>query len=182
MKELSLHILDILQNSIVVGSTLIELEITESAIKDTYAILIRDNGKGMSEETVQRVVDPFYTTRTTRKVGLGIPLLKQNCELTGGYLTLESELGKGTTLTAVFKYHHFDRPPAGDLAGTFALTVSAHPGIDFLYIHTTDSGTYAFDTREIKQALDGVPINDPEITLFLKDMIRENLHEIKVSM
>jgi len=181
MKDLALHILDILQNSVTAGAKLITLRIDEIPAQDKYMVCISDNGKGMSEEMAQQVTDPFFTTRTTRKVGLGLPLLKQNAERTGGNLLIHSKPGEGTEVKATFNYSHIDRLPTGDIAGTLALTVSSYPDIDFKYTHTTPEGTFIFDTIEIKETLEGLPISHPQVIAFMKDFIRDNLAEIKAS-
>jgi len=180
MKDLSLHVMDILQNSITASADLIEFTIEEDKINDTYIMIFKDNGCGMAPEMAKAVVDPFVTSRTTRKVGLGIPLLLQNAERTGGYIELKSELGKGTVLKAVFGHENFDRPPLGDISGTIIMTASSNTDIEFIYTHKTDLGEYIFDTREIKEALDEVDISSPAIMRYLQEMIDENLDEIKI--
>ncbi len=181
MKDLALHILDILQNSVTAGAKLVQLGIEEIPSADKYIVTITDDGKGMSEEMVQQVTDPFFTTRTTRKVGLGLPLLKQNAERTGGSLIIDSKPGEGTKVTAVFSYSHIDRLPTGDIPGILALTASSYAEIDFIYKHHTPEGIFSFDTTEIKETLEGVPINNPQVITFMKDFIRDNLAEIKAS-
>jgi len=181
MKDLALHILDILQNSVTAGATLVKLRIDEIPFKDEYLVKFIDNGKGMDAEMVQHVTDPFFTTRTTRKVGLGLPLLKQNAERTGGRMTICSEPGKGTEVEVLFVFKHIDRLPTGDIAGTMALTVSSYPEIDFIYTHNTPQGTFIFDTTEIKETLGDLPINNPQVIAFMKDLINDNLKEIKAS-
>lgn len=181
MKDLALHILDILQNSVTAGATLVKLRIDEVPGKDEYLVKFMDNGKGMDTEMVQHVTDPFFTTRTTRKVGLGLPLLKQNAERTGGNMTIHSQPGKGTEVEVKFSFKHIDRLPTGDIAGTLALTVSSYPAIDFLYTHHTPEGTFAFDTKEIKETLGDLPISNPLVIAFMKDLIRDNLKEIKAT-
>ena len=180
MKDLALHIMDILQNSTRAGASKIELDIVEDTVENTYKIIFTDNGCGMDEDTVKRVVDPFFTTRTVRKVGLGLPLLKQNCEQTGGSLHITSKLGEGTQVEAVFIHNHIDRPTLGDIAGTLVLTASAYPDIHFIYRHKKDGETYEFDTEEVKEALDGLSIQMPEIIRYLREMICENLKEMGV--
>lgn len=179
MKDLSMHIMDIVQNSIVANATVIQIDIVENVVEDSFTIIIKDNGKGMDAEMLNNVTDPYCTSRTTRKVGLGIPLLKQNAELTGGWLTIQSELGKGTTLTARFVHSSIDRQPLGDIAGTIVLTASANPTIDFVYTHTYNHRSYCFDTREVKEALGDVPISNLEIIKYLREMIEENLKDIE---
>jgi hypothetical protein len=181
MKDLALHILDILQNSVTAGATLIELQIDEIPSRDKYLVKFIDNGKGMDEEMVQNVTDPFFTTRTTRRVGLGLPLLKQNAERTGGSLIINSRPGEGTVIETQFVYSHIDRLPTGDIAGTMALTVSSYPTIDFKYTHTTPQGTFKFDTLEIKEELGDLPISNPQVISFIKELINDNLKEIKAS-
>jgi hypothetical protein len=181
MKELSLHIMDIIQNSIVAEASCIEIELIESKSENIYSISIKDNGKGMSVEMLANVTDPYCTTRTTRKVGLGIPLLKQNAERAGGSLTITSELGKGTLLKAVFQHDNLDRPMMGDIAGVIILTAAANENIHFVYTHKTESGEYFFDTKEIKEALDGISMNQSQVIRYLKEMIIENLIEIHYS-
>ncbi len=181
MKDLALHILDILQNSVTAGATLIKLEIGEIPKQDIYSVKFIDNGKGMVKSMIHQVTDPFFTTRTTRKVGLGLPLLKQNAERTGGNLRILSTPGNGTEVEACFVFNHIDRLPTGDIAGTLALTVSSYPAVDFIYTHTTPDGTFIFDTKEIKETLEDVPINNPQVINFMKDLIRENLEAIKAS-
>jgi len=180
MKELSLHIMDILQNSTRARASKIELDIIENTVENTYRIIFTDNGCGMDEDTVKRVVDPFFTTRTVRKVGLGLPLLKQNCEQTGGSLQITSKPDEGTRVEAVFIHNHIDRQTLGDIAGTVILTASANPDIHFIYRHDKDGQTYIFDTEEVKEALDGLSIQMPEIIQYLREMIKENLAEIGV--
>lgn len=178
MKDLSLHILDIVQNSIVAGASLIQVDIDEQTNANSLVIRISDNGKGMDEETLKKVTDPYYTSRTTRKVGLGIPLFKQNAELTGGSLKLSSSPGAGTVLEAHFQHQHLDRPPLGDIAGVMVILVSANPELDFIYAHQLNQKNYTFDTREIKEVLEGIPLNEPEVVKMLRNMIKENLSEL----
>ena len=179
MKDLSMHIMDILQNSTRAGATEVTLEVLEDAAADTLTIRFIDNGCGMDAETVQKVINPFFTTRTTRKVGLGLPLLKQNTEQTGGSLDIQSEKGKGTTVTAVFGRSHLDRPPMGDLAGTIVLTASAYPDIRFIFHYNNGETDYVFDTVEVNEALDGISIQEPEVIQYLKEMIQENIGNVE---
>jgi hypothetical protein len=181
MKDLALHILDILQNSVTAGATLVKLRIDEVPADNQYLVKFTDNGQGMDSEMVKHVTDAFFTTRTTRKVGLGLPLLKQNAERTGGGMTIHSEPGKGTEVAVMFVYSHIDRLPTGDIAGILALTVSSYPAIDFIYTHNTPHGTYVFDTVEIKESLGDLPITNPQVIAFMKDLIGDNLKEIKAS-
>lgn len=179
MKDLSLHILDIFQNSLRAKSTEIKVQIHLSVMENRFEFTISDNGCGMDEAMLERVKDPFFTSRTHRKVGLGIPLLYQNANLAGGDVYIESEVGKGTTLKAWFQYDNWDRPPVGDCADLMALIVSSYPNTRILFEFKTDSGVYLVDSHQIKDVLDGVPISSPEVILLLKEMFIENLAEIK---
>lgn len=170
-----MHIMDILQNSTRAGAKDVTLEVIENQEEDTLTLRFIDNGCGMDAEMVQKVVNPFFTTRTTRKVGLGLPLLKQNTEQTGGSLDIQSEKGRGTTVTAVFGLSHLDRPPMGDLAGTVVLTASAYPDIHFTFHYKNARTEYVFDTDEVNEALDGMSIQNPEIVQYLIEMVRENI-------
>jgi hypothetical protein len=179
MTELSLHILDIVQNSISAEASKIEIRINENISDDQYVIEIIDNGKGMDEEMVKNVTDPFFTTRTTRKIGVGLSLFKQNAEQTGGNMIIGSKAGEGTIVKAAFGYNHIDRLPLGDMAGTMTLLIGANPKIRFIYTHNTPLSEFEFDTNEVKEELGNVPINHPDILKVLKIMIEENLEMIE---
>lgn len=178
MKDLSSHIMDIVQNSVRAEATRIEIRIEENLEKDTFSILISDNGCGMDEATLKRVRDPFFTSRTVRKVGLGIPLFQQNAERTGGRVDIISTPGKGTSVEAFFSHSHLDRPPLGDIGVTLTLLTVANPSIHFIYTHRTFRGEYTYDSEEIKEVLGGVPLREPEIIRAIEEMIRENLNEL----
>jgi anti-sigma regulatory factor (Ser/Thr protein kinase) len=181
MKDLSLHILDIAQNSISAGARKIKIHIDENLVKDKLTIIIDDDGKGIAPEDLHKVSDPYFTGRTTRKVGLGIPLFKQNAEMTDGSFSINSELNVGTSVKAVFGYNHIDRQPLGDIAGVMVILVSANTAIDFLYIHSYNEKEYVFDTMEIKEILDDIPLNDPAVIKQLREMINENLKDLRMS-
>lgn len=174
MKELSLHILDIMHNSIAAGASLIELELTEDRTQDILMFRITDNGSGMPPEMVRAVMDPFTTSRTTRKVGLGIPLLKAAAELAGGGIALSSEVGEGTVITARFGYSNIDRQPLGDMAETMLGVITSYESIDFLYRHRVDTRSYTLDTREMKEILGGVSFAEPSVMLWLSEFLKEN--------
>lgn len=182
MTELSLHILDIVQNSIRAEASRIEVIITENIDNDQFIIEIIDDGFGMSPDILAEVESPFFTTRTTRKVGLGISLLKQNSEQTGGGLVINSEEGKGTFLKAVFAHKHWDRPILGDIAGTMTLLIAANPQMHFIYCHKTTDDQFILDTDDVKKEIDDVPINHPDILKALKELINENLKNIKATI
>ncbi|HNW51381.1 MAG TPA: ATP-binding protein [Prolixibacteraceae bacterium] len=179
VKELSLHILDIVQNSISAQASKIEILIEEKIPEDQYIIEITDNGTGMDEEMLKHVTDPFFTTRTTRKVGVGLSLFQQNAEQTGGFMTIDSKVGEGTKVRAVFGYKHIDRLPLGDMAGTMTILIGANPNIRFIYNHITALSDFEFDTDEVKEELEKVPINHPDILKALKELIAENLDMIE---
>ena len=180
MKELSLHILDIIQNSVKAGATLIEIEIAEDEKDDMFRFSVKDNGCGMSKELLDKVRDPFTTTRTTRKAGLGIPLLEAAALQCNGWLDISSEPGKGTMLTANFQLSHIDRAPLGDMAQTITTVISGNPEIDFRYSHCNNGKTFAFSTEECRQVLQGVPLDTPEVIAWIEEAVREGLSEIQV--
>ena len=174
MRELSLNILDVAQNSITAGASLITIEVNENTVDHTLLIGIYDNGKGMSEEQVRSVIDPFFTTRTTRKVGMGIPLFKMAAEQTGGKLEIKSELGVGTEVRAYFKTDSVDFTPLGDVASTVQMLITMNTDRDFLYKHSVDGKEFVADTREIKGILGDVPLDTYEVSQWLIEFIKEN--------
>ena len=181
MKDLSMHVLDIAQNSIRAKASEITIAIEENPQSDKYIITIEDNGCGMDANELSKAIDPFYTSRTTRKVGLGLSLFKQNAENSGGSFSISSQKNKGTKLTAVFGFSNIDRPVLGDITGTLLILFSSDDEINFTYSHKTDKGEFMVKTSEIKEMLDGVPINNPEIRSFLIDYLSTNLKQIQIS-
>ncbi len=179
MKELSLNILDITYNSIKAKAEKIEILVSECVSTDLVEIEIKDNGCGMDEEFLLRVTDPFVTTRTTRKVGLGIPLFKQSAEDTGGRFEIQSKPGVGTTVYASFGLHHLDRAPIGDMAGTMVSLIQANDQIRFVYTHKTDRGSFVLDTDELHEQLGDVPLSEPAVLRWIEEYINENLEEIQ---
>jgi len=178
MKDLSLHILDLVHNAATARASQIEIAIHEDEIKNRFVLTVLDNGTGIKPEMLPTVTDAYTTSRKTRKVGLGLPLLKHSAIQAGGNLFVESEPGKGTTVTAMFKFDHIDRPPLGDIAGVLVQLIGAFEGARFKYEHQTEQGKFCLDTDEIKQILGNVSVNNPEIRKYLKEMIAENLVEI----
>lgn len=171
--------LDIVQNSVKAQASLIEIGVTECEKSDTLVITITDNGCGMSEETAQRALDPFYTTRTTRKVGLGLPLFKMAAELTGGSVTIQSRPGIGTAVKAVFGLSHIDRMPLGRMCETMMTLISCNTHIDFVYTHTMrgaqlSENSFVLDTRQFREVLGDVPLNSPEVMTFIREYFAEN--------
>lgn len=181
MKDLSMHILDIVQNSVRAKASNIFIEITEKPETDKYIISIEDNGCGMNKTEMQQACDPFYTSRTTRKVGLGLSLLKQNAENTNGSFHISSEKNKGTKLKAVFRYSHIDRPILGDITYTLVNLFISTEEINFTYTHKTTNGKFEIKTSEIKKMLDGVPMRTPNVRHFLTEYLSSNLKEIQIS-
>ena len=178
MRDLSLHILDLAQNSVRANATLVQLSVSVDE-KRWITLSIVDDGCGMDAELKERVLSPFATTRTTRKVGLGIPLMAQNARLTGGDVTLKSEIGKGTELTVTLDGSSIDCLPLGDLAGTMVTLISANPEKpDFVLACKSEKGEMLFDTRQVRQVLSGVPLNEPEITAWMLSAIQEEIEPI----
>ena len=180
MNELSLNILDIAQNSIVAEATLVEIDVEEDSGSDLITIRVKDNGKGMSEDFLKAVEDPFITTRTTRKIGLGISFLKEAAEMTGGHIKLESELGVGTVVTAVFVMSNIDRQPIGNLTETIITLVTLNTEIDFIIRYkVNDNEAFVFSTVEVKELLGGnVPLNSHKIVIFLTEYVREHIENL----
>ncbi len=178
MKEISLHILDILQNSVTAGASLVELGITEDKDKDLFRFYIKDNGVGMDEEFLKNVTSPFTTKRTTRKVGLGIPLLKMAAEGTGGSIDIKSKVGVGTIITADFSYNHIDRQPLGNIVDTVFTVVTSYTDTDFLFIHKVREKEFKLDTREMREILGGVPFNDAGVMQWLLGYLKEGEEEL----
>ena len=180
MKEISLNILDIAENSVKAKASLTEILISEEG--DMLTLTIKDDGCGMDEQTVRSVIDPFYTTRKTRSVGLGIPLLKLACEQTGGSLSIESSINEsdhGTTVRAIFFKNHIDFIPLGDVTSSIVTLIQGHPDTDFLFRHTTDGGEVSLDTREIRAVLEDVPLDTYEVICWIRSSIEEQYDEIK---
>lgn len=178
MQELSLNILDIAQNSIKAGAGLISVEIFYRTAEDSLCILIEDDGCGMTAEQAAGAVDPFFTTRTTRKVGMGLPLLKMAAEMTGGTLSLQSEVGHGTRVEALFGLSHIDRLPMGDLPQTMTALIGMNPDRDFRLHFAYDGRGFTADTREYRRVLgEGIGLAEPEVLDFISEQIREGIAE-----
>ncbi|MBE7092178.1 MAG: sensor histidine kinase [Clostridiales bacterium] len=179
MKELSLNILDIAENSVKAKATLTEIIVEEKDNTLTFTII--DDGTGMPKEIVESVTDPFYTTRTTRKVGLGLPLLKMAAEQTGGKIFITSQQGDnhGTTVSALFYKDHIDFTPLGDVISTMITLIQGHPETDFLFKHIKGKGEVKLDTREIRQVLGDVPLNEYEVIKWISEYLREQYEIFK---
>lgn len=173
MKELSLNILDIAQNSVKAEASEITISLTEDE-SGMLTLEIGDNGCGMSEEMLSRVTDPFTTSRTTRKVGLGLPFLKLAAEQTGGEMSIDSKLGEGTVVKAVFDTKSIDFTPLGDIISTVTTLVMGSPDIDFLFTHKAPGTDVRLDTKELRAVLgDDVPLSSPDVIVWIKEYLKE---------
>lgn len=178
MKEISMHILDIVMNSVKAKATLIEINIEDSIKYNRLKIAIKDNGVGMSSEMTKHATDPFFTTRTTRKVGLGIPMLKEACERCNGSFHINSEIGEGTLIECHFERNNIDRAPLGNMGDTIMTIINSLESCELLYKHKTDEDTFILNTAEIKELLNGSNIKDNEVMLWIKEYVNENIRSI----
>jgi hypothetical protein len=176
--EISLHILDIVENSTRAGAKSVSIDIIEDTARDILSVKIRDNGSGMSEDVLKKVIDPFFTTKTVRNVGLGLPMLAQAAERTEGKFIIESKGGEGTRVAAEFKLSHIDRQPLGDIASTLVTLIAGNTDVDFIYRHKHNDREYILDTRDVKREIDDVPINHVEVLHFIREHVREGMKEI----
>jgi hypothetical protein len=183
MREIALHLLDIAENSVAAESRNISIHVHEDLLHDMLSASVVDDGRGMDAQTVERVQDPFYTTRTTRSVGLGIPLLKLAAEQAEGRFSLQSEPGKGAWVEAEFRHSNIDRMPLGDLASTFLTLLVAHPQIDWTFLYrVTDrnkaSRDFLFESADLKEQLGEIPLTEPEVLAFVRGMIEEGVESV----
>lgn len=184
MRELALHIIDIAENSVSAGADHITILIVEDQLVNRLLIQITDNGKGMDAKTIESVIDPFTTSRTTRKVGLGIPLLKAAAEACNGELSIESAVGKGTTISVEFDNDHIDRMPLGRLDETFLGLLIGHPEVNWIFdykikINEQSEREFVIDDTIIKEAFQGLPLTDPTILEYLQDLFTSGINEIQ---
>jgi hypothetical protein len=175
LRELSLHLIDIAENGIAAGADLITIKLCERKKENLLEVSVSDNGRGIPKDLLKKVVDPFFTTKTTRRIGLGLSLFKEAAARCDGEFCINSEEGKGTEVFASFKLDHIDLAPMGDIAGSISCLIMGNPDLDFLYIHEVDGKGFNLDTREIKKEIDGVPINDPDVIKFIKDTVNDSL-------
>ncbi len=175
MRELSLHILDLIQNSIEAGATSVKLEIIEDFVNDSMIIRVSDNGRGMNEKMRQLVIDPFITTRTTRRIGLGLPLMDMSTKRCGGYLKIDSIPGQGTVVEAMYQHSHFDRPPVGNLVETIKSILVANPALQFFYHHTVNDRSLSVSSQEIADILEGIPLTQPDVLIWLHGYLSDNI-------
>ena len=175
VQDLSLHILDIVENSLAAGARRVEIRIEEDLQADRLTIEIMDDGCGMDEPMVKQALDPFFTTKTVRRVGLGLPLLAESCRICNGELCLQSCPGQGTTVKATFQHSHIDRKPLGQMGDTLITLIVGHPEVDLLYEHRKDGKVFSLDTREIKSDLGDIPLNAPQVVSALRTLIFSGL-------
>jgi hypothetical protein len=183
MREIALHLLDIAENSVAAESQNISIHVHEDFFHDRLSVCVIDDGRGMDAATVQKVQDPFYTTRTTRNVGLGIPLLKLAAEMADGSFSLQSDLGKGTWVEAQFRYSHIDRMPLGDLPSTFLTLLISHPQVDWTFLYRViyqdkKSRDFLFESAEFKSELGDISLTEPEVLTFLRGMFEEGIQAV----
>lgn len=188
MAELCYHILDLVQNSAAAGSDQIEVVLEDSINRDVVVLDIRDNGKGMDGETVENVQHPFYTTKNIKKVGLGIPLLKETANMCQGEFSISSRIGKGTQVRAQLRKSHIDTPPLGDVAGTILTLLVGHSEIqtehglhriNIKITYTTDAGSFEISSEQIREQIDDLPMSHPEVSGFLREYINEKASSLK---
>jgi hypothetical protein len=173
LKELSLHILDIIQNSIEAGASKIEINIEENLETDLFQIEVSDNGKGMAAEQIARILDPFYTTRKTRHIGLGLPLFLEACRRCEGDLKIRSKPGSGTTLQAVMRHSHIDRAPLGDMPSVLITILQSAKPLDWMYHHRVNGEEFRLDSSEIRRELEDVPLTHPKVRQWLMELLVE---------
>lgn len=178
MQELSMNILDVAENSVRAGASLVEITVDEKKSSDLLYITISDNGCGMTPEQVKNVTDPFYTTRSTRKVGLGVPFFKMAAELTGGKFEIKSELGKGTVVEASFVRSSIDLMPLGNINETISSLIYCNPQIDFVYTRRIEDNEMTLDTREFRLILGGIELSDPSVSKFIREFLTENTSDL----
>ena len=178
MRELSLHILDIAENGITAGADCIQILINEARNEDLLTIVIEDNGRGMPAEKLQKPTDPFITSRTTRRVGLGLSLLAAAADRCAGKLEIETEPGRGTRVEATFRYSHIDRAPVGDMASTITTLIMGNPQVDFVYTHIVGTEDFVLDTRDLKEGTQDQSLTDPVLIFHLTQSIRDSLNEL----
>ncbi len=181
MKELALHIMDLAENGIAAKAKLITIIVDEAVAENSISITIEDNGSGVTPEMLARMIDPFVTTRTTRRIGMGLSLLKAASERCGGCFDVVSEPGEGTKVTATFIYDHIDRAPLGNMATSIISLIAGYAEIDIDYTHMYDEKRFDFDTRDIRKELGEVPLNEPAVLQHLKNAIKEELETIRHS-
>jgi anti-sigma regulatory factor (Ser/Thr protein kinase) len=175
MRELSLHILDIAENGIRAGADLLRIRVEESSAADRLTLSVEDNGRGIPEEKIRQIDNPFVTSRKTRRVGLGLSLLAAAARRCQGDICVEANSEKGTCVTATFRRSHIDRAPLGDMAATMEVLIMGNPHIDFRYTHRVDGSEFVLDTRDLKTELGGLALHDPKVLRNVTDLMRRAL-------
>lgn len=179
MKELSMHILDIAQNSVRAKADNITIKVIENVSDNVFEFSIKDDGSGIAEDILANIRDPFTTSRTMRRVGLGIPLLDSTCKLCNGKLSIESKVNEGTYINAFMEYNHIDRPPIGDIVTTIAMLITSYADINIHYIHSYNKSVFDISTKEIKDVLgEYIPLTDVNVIQWLKGFLEENIKEL----
>lgn len=178
MTEIALNVLDVVQNSVRAQASLISIRVSADTKKDLMDIVIEDNGCGMTKEQIDHVTDPFFTTRTTRRVGLGVPFFKYSAECTGGSFEIVSKVGDGTRVSARYVLSSIDRMPLGDMSGTMHTLITLNTNIDFVYTYAVDGRCFDLDTRQFREILGNVPLDTPEISSYIEEYLLENTREI----
>jgi len=179
LRELALHILDIAENSISANASEIKILVEENLPQDTLRITIEDDGKGMDSATLAKITDPFVTSRTTRKVGLGIPFFKAAAEACEGSLTIRSKPGLGTSVEVFFKHSHIDRMPLGDMTGTLMTLIIGTPDVHWIFEYRVDERRFIFDDEPIKQTLEGIPLSEPAVMKFIRQSLVEGIEDVR---
>jgi anti-sigma regulatory factor (Ser/Thr protein kinase) len=180
LEDLSLHILDIVENAISAKAKRIDILVIEEPKEDRLVIEIEDDGIGMDEEVSRNAIDPFFTTRTSRKVGLGLSLMAQAAQEAEGALRIESEVGKGTKVTATFQYHHIDRKPLGNMIETMATLLLGNPELSISYTHWKEGKSYTLSSQWLKERFKNRSLTDPEVIQWLRKDLKEGLAQIGV--
>jgi Histidine kinase-, DNA gyrase B-, and HSP90-like ATPase len=181
VREMSLHIMDVAENGIGAGANLIEIAVTEDGKANRLSIRIKDNGRGIPADLLDKVMDPFYTTRTTRRVGLGLSLFREASRRCEGEFGIKSREGEGTEVSATFRLDHIDLAPLGDMVGSLTSLIAGNPQVDFIYTHEVDGRVFSLDTREVKKELEGVEVTHPRVIKFLGELVRDSLEEIRTA-
>ncbi|MCL4297272.1 MAG: ATP-binding protein [Anaerolineae bacterium] len=185
MREIALHLLDIAENGVKAGASLIEITVEEDLPNDRLKVAVEDNGQGMDDQLLARVTDPFVTSRTTRKVGLGLPLLKAAAEACRGHLLITSKPGQGTRLDVEFQRSHIDRMPLGDLVGTWLILVVGFPKVHWMFHYRAETqvgqagAQFTFDDEPIKRELEDVPLTDPSVLAFVRELLEEGVRRVQ---
>ncbi len=178
MRELALHLLDLARNAVEAGATALTLTVTEDEPADRLEFVLQDDGRGMAPDTVARATDPFYSTRTTRRVGLGLPLLQATCERCGGQLHIKSQPGEGTVVRGKMELNHVDRPPLGDMGAVIQALACESDHTSFRYCHRTNGATFELDTVELQRELGEVPLTDPRVLCWLAQFVNDHIRDV----